>query len=115
MIRSVNIFALSFIICISSILTADVSTADGRSPVPASQFNQLKSQLESTKLGQAFGGNRVRILYIESATQQAMEGTLYHIMAKISFNEQPKSCCFTVHKTDQEFDIQRIQIGAKKC
>lgn len=124
MIRQLNIFAISFVVCIS---IADAfmpyslfpPMAGGHSPVPAQRCGELKSQLESSNMGSALGGTAsVRILNILSATQQVVAGMKYHILATVSIDGRTEKCCFIVHHSlppQRRFNVLSAEVGVQEC
>lgn len=114
MIRQVNIFTVSFTLCI---LVAD-TFAGGLYPVPESQYGELKTQLKNSNMGRVFGSTSIQVLDIVSATEQVVENKNYHIMANILINDRIEKCCFIVHHffpRQERFFVISADVGARKC
>lgn len=118
MIRQSNIFAISFVVCISSILIADAFVLGGYLSVPEDRFHLLKNHLKSsTNLDMALGGTRVQILDILSAKLQLdAAATNYRILATIRINGRTENCCFELHRSyNQDYIVLDAKVGAQKC
>ena len=113
-----NIFTVSLIVCFSSILIADASLAGGRSPVPSNEYDELKSQLESSNMGSTLGDSSAQVLDILSATQQDASGIKYHILATVAIKGRVENICFTVQhnpRARRNFFVTKAQVGAQDC
>lgn len=114
MIRQVDIFAVSCIVCI---LIANVF-ADGLYPVPTRQYDELKKQLKNSNMGRTFGNTKVEILDVKSVSEQVVEEKNYKILATILIDGRIEKCCFVVHHffpPQQRFFIVSADVGARKC
>lgn len=117
MVRQLNIFAISFVVCISSISIADGWVLGSYLPLPSDHFDSLKSNLESANMNSAFGGASVRILDILSAKHQlGASNPTYRILATISINGRTEKCCIDLLRTfNREFIVAKAKVGAQKC
>lgn len=115
MIRQLNIFTMSFIVCTS----IAIAFADGPHPVPETQYGELKNQLNISNMERAFGSKKIEVLDIISATEQAYNGRSYNILATISIDGKiAKKCCFVAHNffpRQQGYIIIKATVGVKKC
>ena len=112
-----QIFAVSLVLCFSSILIADalLIMPGGRYPVSSDQFDELKTQLENSNLDSALGGDSsVQIKDILSATQQAVPGMDYHILAYVSIKGEIKKVCFFASKIEEKLTVTSAQVDANK-
>lgn len=109
-----NHFAVLFVVCILIV----AAFADGLHPVPENQYDELKFQLQNSKMDRFFGGKSIQVLDIVSATEQVLNGKNYHILANISINGRTKKCCFNAQNFFPRQDgyfIIKADVGAKKC
>lgn len=114
MMRQVDIFAVSCIVCI---LIAG-AFADGLYPVPTRQYDELASQLRNSNMERTFGSAKVEVLDVKSVSEQVVDDKNYLILATILINGRIEKCCFVVHHffpPQQRFFIISADVGVRKC
>ena len=115
-----QILAISLFVCFSSILIADsyLIIPGYYYPVASHQYGELKTQLESSNMGSALGGDSsVQIVNIISAKRNFMPGKNYRILANVSINGQTKTVCFVTQSlpSQEQLTVTSAQVGFKTC
>lgn len=113
MVYNVKVSTFLFVVCIASSLLAGVYMTGGFIPVPEAEYNDMRSQLNSSNTEIFFGNSDLNILYVNKAMQKinAYNDVDYKILTTIDLDHQIKQCCFDAHESSSSFEIQKTEVG----
>lgn len=112
--------AIVLAVLLSSILITEAGEplAGGFAKVPPNELGELQTKLQNSNFQTALGvkGSDVKVLKIDSASQQVVAGMNYKIKATILENGRSKTCCFFVEQSlPQKNGKIRFNVTCAQC
>lgn len=97
---------------------AEESLPGGFAKVPKNELEDLQTKLQNSNFQTVLGvgGPGVKVLKIDSASEQVVAGMNYEIKATISDNGTTKTCCFFVEESlPQKNGKTRFNVTCARC
>lgn len=109
---------LAILLSSSLITEAEEPLAGGFAKVPTNELKKLQTKLQNSNYQTALGvkGSGVKVLKIDSASEQVVAGMNYRIKATILENGRSKICCFFVEQgLPQKNGKTRFNVTCAQC